>query len=103
MYTAKVIGNVVCTTKDEKMIGLKMLVVQPVNVISQKEEGKPIVAIDAVGAGIDETVLIVGGSSARQTKITDSKPVDAVIMAIVDYIDIKDKRVFDKYNQEDGK
>lgn len=99
MYAARIIGTVVCTQKDEKMNGLKMQVVQPVNLINLQDEGKPVVAIDAVGAGISEIVLVVGGSSARQTAITTNMPVDATIMAIVDYIDIAGKQVFNKYNK----
>ena len=100
MYAAKVVGTVVCTTKDEKLSGMKMLVVQPINLHDLKEEGKPAVAIDTVGAGISEVVLVVGGSSARQTHLTQNKPVDATIMAIVDYIDIEGRRVFDKHRPE---
>jgi microcompartment protein CcmK/EutM len=100
MYAARVIGTVVCTTKDEKLSGRKMQVVQPVNLLNLKDEGKPAVAIDTVGAGISELVLVVGGSSARQTPLTNNSPVDATIMAIVDYIDIEGRRVFDK---NDGK
>jgi microcompartment protein CcmK/EutM len=96
MYAAKVIGTVVCTTKDEKMTGLKMQVVQPVNLLTLEPEGKPAVAIDAVGAGLSELVLVVGGSSARQTVLTTNKPVDATIMAIVDFIDIDGKKIFAK-------
>ncbi|MFL0248708.1 EutN/CcmL family microcompartment protein [Candidatus Clostridium stratigraminis] len=99
MYAARVIGTVVCTQKEEKLSGLKLQVVQPVNLISLQEEGKPVVAIDAVGAGISEIVLVVGGSSARQTSITTNMPVDATIMAIVDYIDIEGKQVFNKFNK----
>lgn len=97
MYTAKVIGTVVCTRKDTKMEGLKMLVVQPVGIMSLENEGKPVVAIDAVGAGEGELVLVVGGSSARQTDQTNGKPTDATIMGIVDYIDVENKRIFDKF------
>ncbi len=100
MYTAKVIGTVVCTRKDGKMEGLKMLVVQPVGVLTLENEGKPAVAIDAVGAGEGELVLVVGGSSARQTDQTNGKPTDATIMAIVDYIDVENKRIFDKFEQK---
>jgi len=98
MYAARVIGTVVCTQKDEKMSGMKMQVVQPVSLLNLQDEGKPVVAIDAVGAGISEIVLVVGGSSARQTALTTNKPVDATIMAIVDMIDIEGKKVFCKYN-----
>lgn len=96
MYAARIIGTVVSTVKEEKMKGLKLQVVQPVSLLNLQDEGKPVVAIDAVGAGATEIVLVVGGSSARQTAMTANKPVDATIMAIVDYIDIEGKKVFDK-------
>lgn len=96
MYAAKVIGTVVCTTKDEKLNGRKLQVVQPVSLLTLLYEGKPVVAIDSVGAGQNEIVLVVGGSSARQTAVTANTPVDATIMAIVDLIDIDGNTVFDK-------
>jgi ethanolamine utilization protein EutN len=96
MYAAKVIGTVVCTTKDEKLNGRKLQVVQPVSLLTLQYEGKPVVAIDSVGAGQNEIVLVVGGSSARQTAVTANTPVDATIMAIVDLIDIDGNTVFDK-------
>lgn len=99
MYAARIIGTVVCTRKEEKLKGLKMQVVQPVSLLTLQDEGKPVVAIDAVGAGASEIVLVVGGSSARQTVVTTNMPVDATIMAIVDYIDIEGKKVFDKYKK----
>ena len=96
MYAARIIGTVVCTQKDPSMNSLKMQVVQPVNVVTFKDEGKPAVAIDAVGAGYSEIVLVVSGSSARLTELTQNKPTDATIMAIVDYVDIEGKNVFSK-------
>lgn len=101
MYAAKIIGTVVCTRKEEKLNGLKMQVVQPVNLLTLQNEGNPVVAVDAVGAGLNEIVLVVGGSSARQTAVTTNMPVDATIVAIVDYIDIYGKKVFDKYKREE--
>ena len=100
MYAARIIGTVVATQKDPRMNSLKMQVVQPVNLVTFKEEGKPAVAIDAVGAGYNEIVLVVAGSSARLTVLTLNKPVDATIMAIVDYIDIEGKNVFSKNKKE---
>ena len=96
MYAARVVGTVVCTAKEAKLEGLKMLVVQPVNVTNMKNDGKCAVAIDAIGAGFGEIVLVVGGSSARQTEVTTNKPVDATIMAIVDYIEIEGKLSYEK-------
>ena len=98
MYAAKIIGNAVCTCKEQKLVGLKHLVVQPISLLTLENEGKPVVAIDAVGAGESEVVLVVGGSSARQTAVTTNMPVDATIMAVVDYIDINGKQVFEKYS-----
>ncbi len=97
MYAAKIIGSAVCTCKEQKLVGLKMLVVQPISLLTLENEGKPVVAIDAVGAGESEVVLVVGGSSARQTEVTNNMPVDATIMAVIDYIDIEGKKVFEKY------
>ena len=100
MYAARIIGTVVCTHKDPGMNSFKMQVVQPVNLLTFQDEGKPAVAIDAVGAGYDEIVLVVAGSSARLTQLTENKPVDSTITAIVDYVDIEGKRVFDKHKKE---
>jgi microcompartment protein CcmK/EutM len=83
MLLAKVVGTVVATRKEPSLDGLKLLLVRPVNEEGQ-ETGSPLVAADAVGAGPDEIVLIASGSSARQTQATDKRPVDAVVMAIVD-------------------
>ena len=98
MYAARIIGNSVCTCKEQKQVGLKLLVVQPISLLTLENQGKPVVAIDAVGAGESEVVLVVGGSSARQTAVTANMPVDATIMAVVDYIDINGKQVFEKYS-----
>ena len=95
MVLAKVVGTVVATQKESSLDGLKLLLVRVVD-----EEGKPtptlIVAADAVGAGPDEMVLVASGSSARQTVLTDKKPCDAVIMAIVDTWDVDGETRFRK-------
>jgi len=83
MLLAKVVGTVVATRKEGSLEGLKLLLVRPVDEHG-KEVGGHLVAADAVGAGPEEIVLVASGSSARQTKSTDKRPVDAVIMAIVD-------------------
>ena len=83
MLLAKVVGTVVATRKEPSLDGLKLLLVRPVNDEGQ-EMGAPLAAADAVGAGPDEMVLVASGSSARQTQATDKRPVDAVVMAIVD-------------------
>lgn len=95
MRFAKVVGNVVATQKDAKLTGLKMLLVQPVD-LEGGPRGDPLVAIDAVGAGGGETVLIVQGSSARQTGRTEGRPVDCVIFAIVDTVEKEGKILFKK-------
>jgi microcompartment protein CcmK/EutM len=83
MLLGKVVGTLVATRKDEKLEGLKFLVVRQINV-DAKESANYVVAVDAVGAGVGEVVMYASGSSARQTKVTDQRPCDAVIMAIVD-------------------
>lgn len=87
MFIGKVIGSVWSTQKDENLVGSKFLVVRRLD-IDLKEKTDFVVAVDSVGAGVGETVLVATGSSSRQTEITKNKPVDAVIMAIVDKIDI---------------
>ncbi len=95
MQLGKVVGTVVSTQKDQKLEGLRLHIVKNVDV-----DGKPtggfVVAADAVGAGVGEVVLTAAGSSARQTPITEGKPVDAVIMAIVDVIEIDGKETYVK-------
>lgn len=86
MILARVIGTVWATRKDEKINGLKLQIVRPVDLQYKAKEGF-LVAVDAVGAGVGEIVLVVQGSSARQTRLTENKPVDATIMAIVDKLD----------------
>lgn len=97
MDVCKVKGNIVSTNKCEKLMGLKLMLVRQFNLEKQKEEGIPFVAIDTVGAGEGEVVLVVKGSSARQTQITENKPVDSSIVGIIDLIEVEGKTVFRKY------
>jgi microcompartment protein CcmK/EutM len=83
MLLGRVVGTLVATRKDEKMEGLKFLVVQRLDINGEPMDGY-VVAADAVGAGLDEVVMYATGSSARQTVLTDRRPCDAAIMAIVD-------------------
>jgi ethanolamine utilization protein EutN len=83
MKMGKVIGSVVATRKDPSLEGVKLLVVENLT-LDLKPEGGYVVAVDAVGAGSKEVVLYASGSSARQTAKTKDRPVDAVIMAILD-------------------
>ena len=96
MILGRIIGTVVCTQKDPRLSGHSLQVVEPILMATQKSDGKPLVAIDTVGAGLGEVVLVVTGSSARQTESTTGTPVDAVIMGIVDCIDLDGQRVFEK-------
>lgn len=95
MIVGKVIGTVVSTKKDPKLEGLKMLVVQQTDLAGSPKGGQ-VVAIDSVGAGLGEVVLCASGSSARQTEATQNRPVDTVIMAIVDQIEVGYEVVFNK-------
>lgn len=83
MILGKVIGTVWSTRKDENLVGAKFLIVRELD-LDQNAKDNFVVAVDSVGAGVGETVLVAQGSSARQTAFTKNKPVDAVIMAIVD-------------------
>jgi ethanolamine utilization protein EutN/carbon dioxide concentrating mechanism protein CcmL len=96
MQLAKVVGTVVSTQKSQNLTGLKLLIVEPVDVDTLKPSGKPLVAVDAVGAGEGEVVLYVSGSSSRLTAQTKDLPVDATIMAIVDYVEVRGQRTFAK-------
>jgi ethanolamine utilization protein EutN/carbon dioxide concentrating mechanism protein CcmL len=87
MKLGRVIGSVVATRKDPSLESLKLLIVENVTAALEREGGY-VVAVDSVGAGVGEVVLYATGSSARLTAVTKDRPVDAVIMAIVDSFDI---------------
>jgi ethanolamine utilization protein EutN/carbon dioxide concentrating mechanism protein CcmL len=89
MQLARVVGSVVATRKEQSLQGIKLLVVRPLDE-EGRETGNALVSADAVGAGPDEIVLIAAGSSARQTTVTDKRPVDSVILAIVDSWNVGD-------------
>jgi microcompartment protein CcmK/EutM len=95
MFLAKVIGNVVATQKNDKFQGMKLLLIQPYinkdRVLVQS--GSSVVAVDSVGAGVGECVLFTQGSSARLTPTTKEAPVDAVIVGIVDAIEVEGQKV----------
>ena len=88
MLLGKVVGTLVATRKDEKLEGFKLLVVKRLN-IDNEETGDYVIAADAVQAGVGDVCLYATGSSARQTILTDKKPCDAVLMAIVDTWEVK--------------
>ena len=84
MKVGKVIGNIWATRKDDRLGGLKLLIVQPLNMLDDTPVREPIVAADIIGAGVGETVIYVGGSSARGAAGSREIPVDATIVGIVD-------------------
>mgnify|MGYP000979820541 FL=1 len=87
MILAKVIGTVVSTRKAEKMKGIKLLLLEKIDPLTLKGKNDFVVSTDSVGAGIGEIVLYVSGSSARYTNVTEGKPTDSSIIAIVDLIE----------------
>ena len=96
MKFARVEGTVVSTQKDENAEGWKMMLVQPLG-LDFKPKGDPMVAVDVVGAGESELVLLTSGSSARQTVITKNRPCDLVIVGIVDTIEKDGDIIFKKF------
>lgn len=97
MLIGKVIGSVVSTRKDEKIEGTKLLVVQVHDHTNQPKD-QYVVAADSVQAGPGDMVLYASGSSARQTTLTDGRPIDATIMAIVDSWDQGGENVYEKWS-----
>ncbi len=95
MLLGKIVGTLVATRKEPTLDGLKFLVLKQLDVEGQ-ETGGYRVAADAVGAGVGEVVLYASGSSARQTKFTHQRPCDAVIMAIVDTLEVGGVVKYDK-------
>ncbi len=87
MILGKVVGTIWATRKDEELVGMKLQVVKQIG-LDYKLKDAFVVAVDTVQAGIGDVVLVCSGSSARQTAITKNKPVDAVIMAVVDKLDV---------------
>lgn len=95
MRIARVVGSAVSTIKSDALHGRKLLIVRPANP-SDELIGEPFVAIDAIGAGVGELVLIAEGSAARYTDQTTGAPVDAVIMAILDSLELDGTVTFRK-------
>lgn len=98
MLIGKVVGSVVSTRKDEKLESLKLLVVQ-IHDQQGRAQDAYVVAADAVQAGTGDMVLYATGSSARQTELTENRPCDAVVMAVVDSWDLDGKNVYEKWSE----
>ena len=103
MFIAKVTGSLVSTQKTASMVGFKLLAVEPYRIEGKKRDslettGRTFVAVDTLGAGEGEYVLIAQGSSARMTPETEKMPVDCVVVGIVDTVNIDDHCV---YSRED--
>jgi microcompartment protein CcmK/EutM len=90
MLLAKIVGTVVATRKDPRLVSSKLMVVRPVDARSLKSDGHYLVAVDTVDAGVGETVLIVSGSSARMASGLKDCPVDAAIVGIVDSVEVSE-------------
>ncbi len=95
MLIARVVGTAISTVKDEKIKGRKLLVLKQTDPAGNLI-GKPYVAVDLVDAGVGELVLTGHGSSARQSDLTKDCPVDAVVMAVIDTLDVDGENVFRK-------
>lgn len=93
MHFGRVIGTVVATRKDEKLIGSKLMITQPLG-LDLNSKGEPFVAVDTVGAGVGELVLYVSGTAGRIAARKLDAPIDAAIVGIVDNIDV-DKSLLD--------
>jgi len=95
MQLAEVIGTVVATRKEQSLRGVKLLVLKTVDV-NREPVGSYVVAVDAVGAGVGEIVIYASGSSSRMTELTKERPVDAIVMGIVDSLEIAGTYVYQK-------
>lgn len=95
MLIAKVIGTTISTIKDEKLTGHKLLILRQADETGTPF-GKPYVAVDTLAAGIGDLVLTAHGSSGRMTDLTQNRPVDAVIMAVIDHLEVGGKVVYRK-------
>jgi ethanolamine utilization protein EutN len=101
MFVAQVTGSVVATQKTAAMTGHKMLVVEPYRIDDKTRDrlvptGRTFIAVDTLGAGEGQFVLVTQGSSARLTPETKSLPIDAVVIGLVDTVRIEGKEIFKK-------
>ncbi|MCK4598166.1 EutN/CcmL family microcompartment protein [bacterium] len=98
MLLAKVVGTLVSTQKEKSLESLKFLVLKQIDP-EGAETGAYVIAADAVGAGVGEVVLYATGSAARQTVMTDRRPCDGVVMAIVDLWEVDEEVKYHKYSK----
>ncbi|KPJ85553.1 MAG: ethanolamine utilization protein EutN [Spirochaetes bacterium DG_61] len=96
MILARVVGTVVSTRKEPKIEGIKFLLIEKINPESLQGTGDYLVAMDSVGANVGEIVFYAAGSSARMTAVTEGRPADTTITAIVDAIELSGKYVYHK-------
>ena len=99
MFVARVTGSLVATQKVASMTGHKLLIVEPYRVDEADHSrlvptGRTFVTVDALGAGVGEMVLVCQGSSARLTPETEKLPIDAVIIGLVDTVDVEGRTIF---------
>jgi len=96
MLLGKVVGTLVASLKEPSMEGFKFLVLRQIDVDGE-DTGGYVIAVDAVGAGVEEVVLFATGSAARQTEATNNRPCDAVVMAIVDSWEVGGDELYHKH------
>jgi microcompartment protein CcmK/EutM len=96
MVLARVVGTVVSDHKSPKIEGIKFLLLEKIDPVTMKGKNDFVVSMDSVGAGVGEIVFYVSGSSARFTTITEGKPSDSAVIAIVDFIEKDGEYTFRK-------
>jgi microcompartment protein CcmK/EutM len=104
MFVAKVTGSVVSTQKLDSMVGYKLLVVEPYRLDPQDRQtlvttGRTFIAVDTLGAGEGDLVLIAQGSSARLTAETKSMPIDTLVIGLVDQVHVQNMAVYERNNE----
>ena len=107
MFLARVTGNVVSTHKVESLVGSKLLTVEPLRIDPESRDrlipvGRTFVAVDTLGVGEGEVVLIVQGSSARMTDETAKLPIDTAVVGLVNQVSAFGNEVFNRRNEEEG-
>lgn len=104
MFIAKVVGSVVSTQKVGSMTGHKLMLVEPFRVEANKREsltgtGRSLISVDTLGAGVGDYVLVTQGSSARLTEETKKLPIDAIIIGIVDRVQLEQQCIYDREDE----